>query len=171
MKKRHHDILILALVSSALWPSVAHANVVWPALFLGQKLMTPFPILFGLIVEYLAIRSITGFPIGKSILVTFVMNLVSSVVGIVAVPLVGMGWELIHSFVICLIFNTGTFNPFNWVANIIVAAAASAALEWLVIRFLFKTKIGRKGFGFLALANVVSTALAFVLVLIDPPRF
>lgn len=73
--------------------SPAHADVVWPALYLISRMVTWWSIVLGLVVEYLFVRQLTHFDIKKSILVDLAMNAVSCLAGVILIPLAGVGWE------------------------------------------------------------------------------
>ncbi len=98
------------------------------------------------------------------------MNLASTVLGIVLIPLSGFVWELLASFTIYPLLNVGTFNPVTWGATLLLAAGVNAVVEGSVLRYGFKQALGRRGFWILFAANLVSVAIAFVSILMRPPK-
>ena len=89
------------------------------------------------------------------------MNFASTLLGILLIPIAGLAWEFFPGSVLYRIFDVGTFNPGTWVMTFLFAVAINAALESLVIRWAFKTKLGKRGFWGLVVANAVSVGLAF----------
>ena len=144
-----------------LCPSPAFADLVWPALYLEQRVFSWWAISIGLAAEYLFVRKLTGFAIAKSALVTLSMNLASALLGVLFIPLAGIGWEIFPGLLLYRVFKMGTFNPVTWTATGLLAVFVNAFIEWLVIRWLFKCNLGRKGFGWLYAANMISVGLAF----------
>jgi len=75
-----------------LFPSLAFADLVWPALYLEQRILSWWAITAGLVAEYLFVRALTRFSIRKSVLATICMNLGSTLIGMALIPLLGIGW-------------------------------------------------------------------------------
>jgi hypothetical protein len=67
------------------------------------------------------------------------------------------------------LLHWGTFNPVTWAATCFLAIFINAVLEGMVVRFVFKTTVGKKGFGGLAMANALSVGIAYVSILVSPP--
>lgn len=148
----------------------AKADVVWPALYLEDRLVTWWAIILGLIVEYFFVRKLFGFGVKKAILADIFMNLASTLLGIVLIPLAGIIWEFFPGEALYRIFNVGTFNPGTWAMTFFFAVVISTVIESLVIRWGFKTRVGKKGFWGLFLANTISTAVAFISVFLFPQQ-
>ena len=66
------------------------ADMVWPALFLEERILSVAPVAVGLIVEWLALW-LGGFGLSwrRAILVDVAMNAVSTFAGIFAIPVLG----------------------------------------------------------------------------------
>ncbi len=131
-------------------------------------MVTWWSIGMGLLVEYLFVRQLTGFDIKKSIIVNLTMNVASSLLGIILIPLAGVGWEIFPGIVIYKLFNMGTFNPITWTATFFIAVFVNAWIENFVIKKVFKKNLGWRGFWWLALANAVSVGIAFISILVVP---
>jgi hypothetical protein len=84
-------LIILGLL---LIPSIAYANVVWPALYLETRLFSWWAISVGLLVEYLFIRRVFGLSPKKALLADVIANVVSAVAGIFLIPVAGILWEI-----------------------------------------------------------------------------
>ncbi len=158
MMKKKTWLIIFGLLMAAV---PARADVVWPALFLETRLVTWWAISAGLVAEYLFIRHLFGFGIKKSLLADVSINAASTLLGILLIPIAGIAWEFFPGIILYKVFNVGTFNPGTWVATFLMAVAINAALESLVIRWVFKTKVGKRGFWGLFLANAISVGIAF----------
>jgi uncharacterized protein (DUF697 family) len=139
----------------------ARADVVWPALYLESRMVTWWVIALGLVVEYLFVRKIFGFSVKQALVADVVMNIASVLLGILLIPAAGIAWEFFPGIILYKVFNTGTFNPGTWAMTFLFAVAINAALESLVIRWVFKAKAGKKGFWGLFAANAISVAVAF----------
>lgn len=137
------------------------ANLVWPALFLQNGLLSLRPILIGSLVEYLFIRQLTKFSIWKTILAVLTANGASTLLGFILIPLAGFVWELFPGILLYKFFNLGTFNPITWGATLLIAAAINALLETYVLAVIFKNPIGKRVFWWLFAANMASVGIAF----------
>jgi len=146
------------------------ANVVWPALFLEERLLAWWVILIGLAVEAPFVRFLTGFSWKKTLAADIAMNATSTIIGVVLIPLGGIAWEYVGEVTFYHRFNVGTFNPVTWCATFLIAVSISAALEFLTLRFAFKQRLGGRGFCWLWLANSISAGLAFWSVFRFPAR-
>ena len=101
---------------------------------------------------------------------TVVMNIVSTTVGILGIPLSGLLWELIASITIQPIFNWGTFNPVTWLISCVLAASLNTVLEVATLRLLFKISWTKKLFWWLAVANFITVGMAIISIMIFPPK-
>ncbi len=153
---------ITVLVTLLLIAIPAHADVVWPALFLISRMLTWWSVALGLIVEYFFVRQLTGFDIKTSIKADLVMNGASTLLGAVLIPIAGIGWEFFPGLLLYKIFNIGTFNPGTWTATFIMSVLINAWLENYVIKRFFKKDLGWRGFRWLCLANAASVGIAFI---------
>jgi hypothetical protein len=138
----------------------ANADVVWPALFMETRLVSVWIIALGLVIEWPVIRYLTRRPWWPSLGVTVVINAASMLLGLLLIPLAGILWEVGPGLLMYRLLNVGTFNPVTWTATVVLAALISASVEMLALRWPFKHRIGRRGFGVLTLANLASTAVA-----------
>lgn len=146
------------------------ADVVWPALFLEQRLFSWRAIGLGLVVEFFFVRWLTVLGFRMCIAADITMNAASALLGIILVPAAGFIWELFPGIIIYKVFNIGTFNPGTWAATFLFAVFINAALETSVLRFAFKQKTGKRVFWWLCVANSLSVSLAFGSLFIHPPK-
>lgn len=125
------------------------------------RLITWWVIGLSLAIKYFFVRQLFGFSVKKAVLADFVMNFVSTVVGIFLIPYVGGIWEYLSYFI--------TFHLNAWATTYLIAVTINAIVESLVIRNVFKTKVGKRGFWGLFIANAISGAVALVYIYIAPP--
>ena len=151
--------------------SILLANLVWPSLLLVGRVFAVVPILAGLIIEFFYLRYATSLRGMRCVWADLSMNFVSALLGILLIPLSGLGWELIASVTIYPLFNMGSFNPVTWIACVILGALGNAVVEGLVLKRGFGLSIGRRGFWLLAAVNLVTVAIAYLSIVIDPPKF
>ena len=106
-----------------------YADMVWPALVLEQRIVSVIPITAGLLVEWMVLR-FGGFGLSwrKAAIVDVVMNAVSTLAGIVVMPVLGLMWELFPGSVLYKLFDIGTFNPGTWAATFVMAVLATTAI-------------------------------------------
>lgn len=130
------------IVSLLFLAGPAHADVVWPALYLEARLFSWWAIIAGLAAEYVFVRLFFADGARQALAADLVMNLVSTLCGVVLIPLAGIAWEVFPGLVLYRLFNVGTFNPGTWTATFILAVLINAALESLVLKRVFKMSVG-----------------------------
>ncbi|MBT2786425.1 MULTISPECIES: hypothetical protein [unclassified Halomonas] len=146
----------------AFLPVAAHANAVWPALYLETRLFSWWAISVGLLIEYLFVRKLLLTPPQKAAAATVTANIASAVLGVLLIPLAGIAWEVFPGLVFYHVFNMGTFNPITWCATFLLACTVNVAIEGLVYKkvfrlgFIFKSKL----FLWFMLANAASVGVA-----------
>jgi hypothetical protein len=161
--------LRLVLAASLLFvPLAAIADVVWPALYLETRLFSWCAIGVGLIAEYLFVRWLFQQSIRRSAVATVAANAVSSVAGVLLIPVVGILWEFFPGSIYMHFLKWGTFNPITWAATFVLACLINTGIEALVYRKGFKFQVRRREFFWIFIANAVSVGLAFVTLLIVP---
>ena len=148
----------------------AHADLVWPALFLTQRLWSVPTIAAGLLVELAILVLVYELPVRRAALVDLAMNAASMVAGMFLIPLAGVGWDALRVYVYPAL-GIGTFNPYAWAATLLMAVAITSVIERLVITRTFAIPVGRGRFLWLCAANAVSVGMAFESLLTDPPPF
>jgi len=146
------------------------ANLVWPALILTTRMLAVWPIAAGLLVELFFVRQATNLRGARCLTADITMNLASAALGIVLIPLSGIIWELLATFTIYPLLNVGSFNPVTWGATVLLAAGVNTVAEGWVLQRGFKQKLGRRGFWLLFAANLVSVSIAFISILLHPPK-
>jgi hypothetical protein len=136
-------------------------DVVWPALYLSQLLLTWYVIVAGLALEYWFIKKVTTLNWWEAIIADCAVNAVSTLFGIILIPISGLLWEVSAGGVINWLFDTGTFNIGSWIATVLLAAVVNAGIETAVLVFGFKQKWQRRLGLWMLFANALSVGLAF----------
>lgn len=160
----------LLIFTIGLFPAVAYANVVWPALYLEARLFSWWAIGLGLIIEYFFIKWLFGLSPKRSAIAVVAANIVSSIAGIILIPLVGIAWELFPASIINWAFNWGTFNPITWAATFVLGCLVNVFLEGAVYKKWFAPdySIKSKAFLWLLAANSFSVGAAFISLWLKP---
>ncbi len=143
-----------------LLPSVALANLVWPAIYVTMGLVTWWVVAAGIAIETVGLGLLLKTSLAKSFLLAFSMNAVSAVLGVVLVPLAGIAYEVVPGLLINWLFSWGTFNPVAWVATFLLAAVINATVEGTVLSKGFAISLSRTHKLWLVALNFATVALA-----------
>jgi len=159
MKRINYGFVSLVIVISFFVATPAYADVVWPAL--RDRTIAGCLVALGLIIEFPFIWWMTRFSLAKCLLVDIVMNLASTLLGIVLILLAGILGEVFPGLLLYQVFNIGTFNP-GTLVEFVLAVVINAFIEKFVIKKIFSLDIGRKGFRLLCLANAISVGIVYL---------
>lgn len=140
------------------------ADVVWPSLYLVDRLFAWWIIGAGLLIEWAFVFRLTRSTLLRAGAMTVVMNVISTLVGIVGIPLSGIIWE----FVAAPLFNLGTFSPITWFVSCVLAALLSTVVETASLCLIFRVAWTRRLFWWLALANAITTGMALISIMLSP---
>ena len=146
------------------------ANVIWPALILEGRLLSVLVIAAGLVIEFPFVLRLTDLSPKRCLVADLTMNAVSTLAGIILIPLSGLVWEVSLGAAVQAIFHLGTFNPAAWIGTGVFAALTNAGIEATVLRFVFKQRITKASFCWFWLANGLSVAPALLSLYLHPPR-
>ena len=156
MKKLFSGIIFTILF--LIKPTPAHANMIWPSLYIAEGMRTWWIILVGLLIEYIFIKIFIKDNYLKSLIITIVINIISTLIGIIAIPLVGIFGELIL-IPFDSIFNTYTFHISHWIFAYMLIILLNTSIETLFIKIIFK-KVFKDVFLWLLFANIFSVILS-----------
>lgn len=151
-------------------PFYTTVDVVWPALYLSSSYWTWWVILASLVIELPVVVWSFELPLKRAIVADLLMNAASAVVGMLALAIAGIGWEIFPGLLLYKLLNLGTFNPITWSATFILAVVINTAIEGFVLRFVFKTQLTFSRLLLLGSANAVTVFLAAVEMQRHPPR-
>ena len=135
-------------------PLIASANVVWPSLYILSQVYCWCVIVFGLVVEFFAVKFFGKASWGRSAVIVAVMNAVSALVGWVLIPISGILTEIL-----LFPFEQGTFHLSHWIVDYVFVALVNTCIEGLSIKWIFKYSFKRV-FWWLLAANAVSVAFS-----------
>ncbi len=154
-------ILAISLIAFAVLP--ANADLIWPSLYIAKGMLSIKVILLGLIVELFFVKYFTKAGWKNSSIITFLMNLITTMLGIIFIPLSGLGSEFVFDFVFHAYdkFGIGTFHWSHWLAAYLLVILINTIIEGLFIKLTLKIKI-LKTFWWLLIANAISVFICFL---------
>jgi hypothetical protein len=144
-------------------------DIVWPAMAMQGDPLYWGGIAVGLVVEWPFVKLITARTWLESTIPTVTMNLVSSVIGFVAMPALGAFWEIGPGGLLDKRLGLPTFNPISWSVTALIAVAVNVLVEGTILSRLFHAKVSKRNFGLLVAANVLSVGLALGAALLGRP--
>jgi len=158
--KRITTFFILITILSIL---PAQADIVWPSLYITKGMLSLRVIALGLIIELLFVKYFTKINWKKSFIITTLMNLITTLAGIILIPLSGLGSEFIFDFVFHAYdkFGIGTFHWSHWLASYLLVILINTFIEGLFIKLTLKLKF-KQIFWWLLIANAISVILCFL---------
>jgi hypothetical protein len=144
-------VLGLLLTQTCLPIPHAHANIVWPAVYVTKSLtMFWVVVVASVLVETAVFLWWMRVSLKRALLVTIVCNAVSFVIGTPLAMFGMIGWHLAVDPLL-----GGTFNPVNWTATFLLMACISALLELMAASLIFSYR-WKHVFVPLLLGNVLS---------------
>lgn len=155
-------ILALALLFATV-SDPAFANVIWPAAILTGRLLAWWIIAVSIVVEFFFVRRAFELKPLDALWATLAANAASAVLGLYALPYTGVFLEFgIHHSGLGGKIGWETFSLTSWIITFILAVAINLAVELSVFRFGYRLEIDRRAFWLIAVANIVTAAVAFV---------
>lgn len=152
-KTKYSFILLILLL---LIPVSVSANVVWPSVYIAEGMRSFYVILAGLVIETVFVKFFLKENLFKSVLITFVMNIISAVVGFVLIPVSGLIGEIM-----LIPFGKGTFHISHWIMSYILAILSNVFIEGLSIKYIYKYSF-KKMFWWLCVANAISIVICIL---------
>lgn len=154
-------ILAISLIIFVTLP--ANADLIWPSLYIAKGMLSIKIILLGLIIELFFVKHFTKVNWQKALTVTFLMNLITTILGMIFIPLSGLGSEFIFDFVFHAYdkFGIGTFHWSHWLIAYLLVMFMNTFIECLFIKLTLKRTI-LKTFWWLLIANSISVFLCFL---------
>ncbi len=154
---------ILSIVLMIFFSFPVNADVVWPSLYIAKGMLSIKVILLGLFIELFFVKYFTKVDWKKASIVTFLMNLITTLLGIIFIPISGLGSEFVFDFVFNGYdkFGIGTFHWSHWLAAYLLVILINTFIEGLFIKLTLKIKL-LKTFWWLLIANSISVFLCFL---------
>lgn len=162
--------IFFILLFYLLFPAVAFANMVWPALYAETKISSIPIILLSLVIEFFFFKRLFKIDAKSAFYYTIAANAASGLAGLFLRPLSGIVWELSLGMIVMKTFSWGTFNPVAWFFVPIIGGAVNAYLELLAIKIAWKHEISRKNYLLTWIINIITVAAATAWVLLKPPQ-
>lgn len=159
-------ILSVALIAFIALP--ANADLVWPSLYIAKGMLSIKVILLGLIIELLFVKYFTKVDWKKASTVTILMNLITTILGIIFIPLSGLGSEFVFDFVFHAYdkFGIGSFHWSHWLTSYLLVIFINTFTESLFIKLMLKLEL-KKTFWWLLIANSISVFICFLFYIIN----
>ena len=143
-----HAFLIPVLL---LFPTTALAAAPWPGRDLGI-IINPYGCALGVLVETLALMSVTERKFASAFALAIGLNLCSAVVGTLVIPYAGFAFDSLRIL--------KPFSPLSWASNVVIASAVNLIVESISGRALFKVQLTSNFFFVMFIANIVSLGVA-----------
>ncbi len=147
---------LFCLIALLLMPISVTANIVWPSLYIAEGMRSWYVILIGLLIEIVFVKHFLKQRYLKAVFIAFLMNLVSTILGVIAIPLSGLIGEIL-----LIPFGTGTFHSTHWLLSYIFAILSNVFLEGFVVKLVFKFEF-QKMFWWLCVANAMSIIICIL---------
>ncbi len=157
----HKFVSAISLIIFITLP--VNADLIWPSLYIAKGMLSIKVILLGLIIELFFVKYFTKINWQKALTVTFLMNLITTILGIIFIPLSGLCSEFVFDFVFHAYdkFGIGTFHWSHWLTAYLLVIFINTITEGLFIKLTLKIKI-LKTFWWLLIANAVSVFICFL---------
>lgn len=141
----------------------ANADVVWPSLYIARGMLSLNVIIIGLIIEWLFVKYYTKINWKNALITAILMNLITTVLGIVLIPLSGLGSELVFDLIFHAYdkFGIGTFHWSHWIVSYLLIIFINTFIEGLYIKIALKRKF-REIFWWMLIANGISVFICFL---------
>ena len=146
------------------------ADVVWPALYLEGRLFTWWAVSFGIVIETIFCIRLFKVSALKAFGVTIVANVVSAIVGLLLLPVIGLLWEFHPGLLLFKLKLSSTFGPPTWIATLIMAALLSTTIEYHLLVLMLKVQRQLRQFLWWFVANIITSGVAWVSLMIWAPR-
>lgn len=147
----------LFLAAMFLLPAAAQANMVWYGSFLTARYYAVWPILAGLLIEFIVLGWVTDLSFPRLLGATLAMNFLSAVAGF---------WLMLFSTLASELFLGYFLRWDSRVAHhagvVVVAAAANTLIEFPTVLVFRPSTPRKKLFYWLWFANILSVAAAAV---------
>ena len=145
---------LLSLLLIIILSTPVYADLVWPSAYIVFGMLSIKVIFAGLLIELLFVKFFTKTPWLKAGLVTFLMNLITSLLGIVLIPLSGILIELITPF-------GTTFHWSHWLLSYLAVVLINTSVEGLVIKLALKQSY-KSIFWWVFAANTISVLICIL---------
>ena len=139
------------------------ADIVWPSLYITKGMLSLKVIFLGLIIELFFVKYFTKIDWKKASIITILMNLITAILGILLIPLSGLGAEFVFEFVFHAYdkFGIGTFHWSHWFVSYLLVIFINTLIEGVFIKLSLKLNL-KQTFWWLFVANGISVLLCVI---------
>ena len=160
MKKRTLAIVPLFMM---LFPTVASANIVWPSIYIAEGMRSFQVILLGLFIETVFVKIFEKQTWLRAVLISVIMNLVSTLLGIILIPAIGFIGTLLLGLLSEYIPALGnTFDTPLWIFSYILTIFINVFVEGYTTQYTAKIPF-KKMFLWLFFANTLSVLICILM--------
>ncbi len=152
-KNKIISFFLLFILNVFFMCNVVMADVIWPSIYIVEGMESIIVIASGFVMEVLCVKFFAKQKWIKSILISAVMNAISTIVGIILIPMSGILVEFI-----LLPFDSGTFAISHWIFDYLMVVLCNVLIEGLVVNYIFNIKF-KKAFWWLFCANLLSVII------------
>lgn len=139
----------------------ARADMVWPTLLLELHYLAVWAIAVGLVLEAFLVRWAFKPSLGRTVLATVTANALSTLGGVIAIPVLGLVAAAASMPVANLLgLSPGASNGALWVLSFALAVLVNTWIEVWIYRGDFRFVVGRREFAIIVLANGLSVGVA-----------
>jgi len=157
-------ITITCLIIIMLAQSLAYANMVWPGAYMVNGIIKYYIVIINAILTFAFVRIIAKeASIQKVILVSAILILLLTVLGIFAIPICGLLAELVF-----VAFNIPTFSLLSWMIEYVACVLFYTLLDIAILQLVLKLH-DKKTILLLLMYNLLVIGLAIVEILIIHP--
>jgi hypothetical protein len=167
LRKRYFVSLGIFLT---LWAIPAQADMIWPAAVYEGRLLSVPVIAAGLVLEWLFY--LFGLKLGwkKAAFVDIVINMISTIAGVLCIPIAGLLWEIFPGFIIYKKYNMGSFSPITWTYTFFIAVLITTMIEIYAAKNVYGIVASKKNILVFLLANTASVGVVFIFIFVFPVR-
>ena len=158
------NIRLLYLILTLLFIALpVKADIVWPSLYITKGMLSLKVIFLGLIIELFFVKYFTKIDWKKASIITILMNLLTAILGIILIPLSGLGAEFVFEFVFHAYdkFGIGTFHWSHWFVSYLLVIFINTLIEGVFIKLSLKLNL-KQTFWWLFVANGISVLLCVI---------
>ena len=158
------NIRLLYLILTLLFIALpVKADIVWPSLYITKGMLSLKVIFLGLITELFFVKYFTKINWKKASIITILMNLLTAILGIILIPLSGLGAEFVFEFVFHAYdkFGIGTFHWSHWFVSYLLVIFINTLIEGVFIKLSLKLNL-KQTFWWLFVANGISVLLCVI---------
>lgn len=154
---------IILSILFVFWILPAEADVVWSSLYIAKGMISLKVIFWGLIIELLFVKFFAKTNWKKAAIITILMNLITTILGIILIPLSGLGSEIVFDFIFHAYdkFGIGTFHWSHWLVSYLLVILLNTFIEGLFIKLNLKLNL-KQSFWWLFIANALSVFMCFL---------